>query len=370
LYKPQLDLAMELLQAAFRPLLTTVTVPLVKALGLVSATEIEAAHWPQQRIAWKDGWALGGSIQVPAHEQILTGQPVPQWAVRVVPDELMKQRPMSAWLETAHLERPEIMAAGREYQAGESLLKPGEIIDRGKKSQLAFLGIDTVAVNPAPPIKVVLFGSAQGAVGNGGNAAVSWLSDLLAEHGVPQPEFATADSLPQVEALARGTSIVFLVSDGAPGRYESLAPMWRHPESPFETIFWKWALYPCKHTGLFRLGSTLVVALPDLASKTMLSAMLLVPAIASAAWNYPCAPPLVLPCPVDVQVESEAARMVPLRLTLRSDGTHVRPLDLDKVWSGRGTCDANAFALLRRSAKAHSDLVKCRVFGHAASMLQ
>jgi len=362
MYKPDPTLALEVVRRTAERLRRQESVSPESAVGRVLAKPLELPGWPSERLAWKDGLAVGVVEGQEQAQRVLTGQAVPEWALRVVPEERLAERSVAQWLSTAGGERPEIMASGREYLMGEPQVDPGRVVDWADASQWVFLDIRQVVVWAAPRVVVFVVGDQDARVGRGGKAAAIWLAGFLEEWGCEGVVVREISCRFEAGLDLEERDLAFLVSDGEPGRYGSLAPWWTGGVAGAETLFWKWSLLPCKHTGLATYRGKPVVVLPDLASKTMLSSLVLVPVLARAAWGMPEPLRSLMPAPEGLVVEPGATRLVPVTLRGEAGQEQAWALPVDKVFSGRDVAGAEGWYWSDKEIPKGSpvEIIRCR----------
>ncbi|MEZ0578011.1 gephyrin-like molybdotransferase Glp [Nocardioides sp. MH1] len=163
--------------------LPPVVVPLAEALGLVSAADVAApADLPRFDHAAMDGYAVraadvsapvelpvlgvvaAGDVTRPVLApgtalRIMTGAPVPAGADAVVPfewtdrgvDRVVVSRPVTAG---RHVRR-----SGEDVAAGDVVVTAGAALAAAHLALLAGVGIDSLAVRPAPRVAVVATGA-------------------------------------------------------------------------------------------------------------------------------------------------------------------------------------------------------------------
>lgn len=358
MYKPDPSQALEILRQAMEPLRRKEYVAPEAAMGRVLAEPVTLPVWPAHAVAWKDGVAVGGEAGQAKTQAVLTGQAVPQWAKRVVPQERLSERTLDQHLADAASERPEIMEVGREFAANAPPVAAGGLIGLADACHWAFLGIEKVGVWASPRVEIVVCGEQA----EGGRVAALWLTRYLAEWGGTRQAVVVAPDGRGWEAATEEADLVILVSDGAPGRYASLSALWKGGIPDTEVLFWKWSLLPCKHTGLLRHRGRPVVLLPDLASKSMLAGLVLVPAIAEAGWCMPEPRRTWVAAEEELLVEPGAVRMVPVEIEGGVNQQRIRPIPVDRVFSGRDIAGANGwYASSRTISKGEPvEVVECR----------
>ncbi len=367
-YKPHPRMALDLLCDTSSVLRRVERIAARQGVGRVAAETVRVGRWPMGAIAWKDGGAGGRTQDGGWQQRVETGQRVPTWAVRVVPEEHFAQKSLQAWLDSAETQRPEIMEPGREYGDQTAVVLQGRVLDAGIVSQLMFLGIQEIAVWARPQIVLVVAGedpethpAKSGDSLLGGVAAASWIGALLAEWGCPGVRLAFAPSLEGLEEALGESEVGVLISDGSPGRYASLRPLWSGQLAGCVPLFWKWNLLPCKHTGLVEYQGRPLLVLPDLAGKSMLSSLVLIPELASAAWCMPQGETQTVPAWSEVVVEEGACRIVPVSQDESADSGWAS-VRLDRVFSGRDVSAAGGWFLAERSIQPGDpvEIVRCR----------
>lgn len=361
MYKPHLRLALELLSDVASVLRRVERVPTREASSRVAAATVRSPRWPISPVAWKDGVALGTDVTGRVLQQhVATGETVPPWAQRVVPEERFDEWSAREWLDPAREGRPEIMAAGREYQEQTSLVLQGEVISAAVQSQLLFHGVSHVDVWAVPQIALVVAGRGPESLDQGGGAAAAaWLAAYLREWGCPRVSLSWCGAPEDVDAALGESELGFLISDGTPGRYGTLRPLWMGGTLGSEVLFWKWNLLPCKHTGLIRVGGRPVLILPDLGGKSMLSGLVLVPELATAAWCMPPPAKVTVEAWEAMEVEPQSVRITPVALSGTGQIGSVR---LDSVFSGRHVSAADGYVTSETSVAPGEpvDVVLCR----------
>lgn len=362
MYKPHLRLALDVLSDVVSVLRTVERVSTKDALLRVAAATVRSAQWPLEAVAWKDGVAVGTDAQGRhAQQRVATGERVPPWAQRVVPEERFDERTVREWLSNQEPGRREIMAAGREYQEQTPLVLQGSVVSPAVLSQLSFHGICEIDVWAVPSIRIVVAGSGPTSLRRGGGAAAAaWLAAYLSHWGCAKTTMAWCERPVDVEEALGDAELGILLSDGEPGRYGSLSPLWKGAVPGCDVLFWKWNLLPCKHTGLVRLGGRPVVVLPDLGGKSILSGLILIPELATAAWCMPPPARVTLSAWEEVVVEPQAIRLIPVVRRLEEESYET--VRLDCVFSGRHVCAADGY-LVSEAPVAPGDpveVVLCR----------
>jgi len=219
---------------ALRTILSTVLplpeedVALAHALGRVTATTVvadeDAVPFPRSAM---DGYAVRASeyalamqdrpIEVPVAGQVFaergestlapgtalaiaTGAPIPRGADAVIPQERTERHGTAVSIFAPITPGDCVFPPGEDFRRGDELVKPGEVLNSGKLSLLAFAGKPTVRVFWRPRVSIVCTGNelvdvaatpTHGQVRNSNAVALSAL--VLANGGEPRYEGVAPD---------------------------------------------------------------------------------------------------------------------------------------------------------------------------------
>ncbi|MCT0224337.1 molybdopterin molybdotransferase MoeA [Synechococcus sp. CS-1328] len=177
-----LEQARCLVLASLQPLAGCRTLPLEQCLGRVCAAAVIApAAVPGFRASILDGYAIASPTAEPGqcwplvgrsaagapfertlepHEaiRILTGAPLPEGAVRVLPQELVEVEAGELRLLQATGANPWIRSAEEEAAPGQELLACGERLGPADLARLAGCGVAELAVAPRPRLGLLVSG--------------------------------------------------------------------------------------------------------------------------------------------------------------------------------------------------------------------
>jgi molybdopterin molybdotransferase len=337
-YKPAYERAVALILERFAHPGPVEEVDLRHALGLIAARDVPApSPFPPADLSMMDGHAFGAGGPAGRRWAVLTGEALPPGVAGVVPHE-EDGRPAvdpARWVGN-------VVRRGAEYAAGELVAGRGQVIDHARVSQLALLGVGTVAVHRRPRIRAGVF------PGQPAAAAVSaWLEGFLAQHCAVDFRARLIGDPRELPALAEDADLVLAVSDGAPGRYPRLKEDLLGGAAGFEPVFWKLALNPCRHVGFGTIAAAPVLVLPDVFFKTVIAALAFLPPLLSAwggarletvtaTWASP--PDLRHPLPCLVPLRFEGGCLGP--------GLAAVAAPLHSTFSARGVADAGGFTIV------------------------
>ncbi len=345
LYKPDHRAALELLKELMPHGLRTESIHPVDAAGRICARDVTArAPYPPEALSLKDGLAV--ELTSP-HEPgrwapIRTGEPLPQWARDVIPEEDLDPHKMTRREPKPAGTRPDWIRAGQEYEAGDVIAARGERLRYPQISQLCWFGCDHVEVYRRPRVQVICFDREPQAT-----TSLVWLRGFIGSYHAAIIREVRVNALDELKKLDDDCDLRIVVSDEAPGRYNELKQLASRSNPPhgFDMRVWKMALYPCKHLGFGTLRGVLTLVFPDLFFKTVLSAMMLLPPLLAdwvhrplltlpARWAEP--PRLTYPLPC----------LVPLRLADERHGLEVIATKLRSSFSARFASKAEANVIL------------------------
>jgi molybdopterin molybdotransferase len=312
-----LDEARALIEAAVRPVTPTERVPLADANGRVVARDVTSAlDVPPFARAGMDGYAVraedtfGASRQEPRMlrcvEQVFTGQvpsrtvgagecaeiatgaPLPDGADAVVMvEESEKDASGEVRILTPVYPRQNVGRQGADIQAGQVVLRAGEVLNASRVGALAALGATGVEVYARPRLAILSTGNE--IVEPGQPLAPGHIYDInkftlaaiVAEHGgLPEPHRTAADT---IEDLSRAIDecldadlLVFSGGSSVGERDLILDVIARKGEILFHGI----AVKPGKPTAFGVIGGKVVFGMPGYPTSCLSNAyMLLVPAL-------------------------------------------------------------------------------------------
>jgi molybdopterin molybdotransferase len=273
-----LEQARQQVLAAIQPLAGSTTLPLVQALGRVSAEPVTAPQAvPGFRASIMDGYAIGdGSVRpepgarwrlvgraapgapfsaalAPGEAvRILTGAPVPAGCDRVLPQELVALEGEAVVLAGEASANPWIRAADEEAAPGEVLLEAGMRLGPAQLGRLASCGVPELLVQSQPRVGLLISGDELTPVGEARAPGAIWESNgtlleaLLARLGYGVAERLVVADEPEalrraLRQLAERCDVVVSTGGVSAGDADWIRPL---VADLGEVNFWKLFLKP------------------------------------------------------------------------------------------------------------------------------
>ena len=308
-----LDEALRIVDEAARPLDRTVRVRLAEANRRVLATGVIADRdVPPFDRAAMDGYAVVAADTAAAERehparlrcvatvhtgevasravgdgeciQIATGAPLPAGADAVVMVEQTDRRGNEVEVFTAVQPRQHIGRRGADIAAGQTVLRPGDVLTPSRVGSIAALGVAAVEVYDRPRVGLVSTGDE--IVEPGRPLAPGQIYDInrftlgavIAEHGgVPTAHPITGDSLAALGAavdaiIAQGTDILVFSGGSSVGERDLTRDVLRQKG---DVAFHGIAVKPGKPTAFGHIGSTPVLGMPGYPTSCLSNAYLL-----------------------------------------------------------------------------------------------
>jgi molybdopterin molybdotransferase len=339
-YKPDFDLAVEIMRKRLQMPLQSETCSLGDAAGRVVAVDVVAGeHYPAMRLAGMDGYAVGENGDI---EPVLTATPVANNVQRIMMEE--HYDPVTAQVVGVPTPGMHVWEPGTEYRPGEKIVEKGQRLDAAGLSQLAFARETKVHVYREPLVKIILFGDQ-----DRGLAVRTWLHNCLRSAWPVRVETSTISSVSELPDEIAGADLGMLVSDGAPGRYGRLRRMNQvMPKADagpddVKLDFWKAGVYPCKHMGFGRVGRFPMLVLPDLMYKSVMATAALLPYVISIWFDRPVLKVQARLTEVPV-IRGPFPYVLPVRLAVTATGWQALPLAINHPVSGRGAVELDGLA--------------------------
>ncbi len=317
-----IDEALRIVGDAARPLDRTARVGLTEANGRVLAAGIVADRdVPPFDRAAMDGYAVvaadtfGASPQTPAQLQcvgtvhtgevaargvgrgeclqIATGAPLPDGADAVVMVEQTDRRGDAVDVFTAVQPRQHIGRRGADIAAGQTVLRPGDVLTPSRVGSIAALGIAEATVYDRPRVGIVSTGDE--IIEPGQPLAPGQIYDInrftlgavIAEHGgLAAAHPITGDSLEALGAavdaiIAQGTDVLVFSGGSSVGERDLTRDVLRRKGT---VAFHGIAVKPGKPTAFGHIGSTPVLGMPGYPTSCLSNAyLLLVPLLRGMA---------------------------------------------------------------------------------------
>jgi len=288
--------------AAITPLTGRETLPLAQCLGRVSAEPVRAAEAvPGFRASIMDGYAIadaeapspgrrwrlvgrsapgdpyGGVLAEGEAIRILTGAPLPEGALRVLPQELVRPESLgeAAGVDSLLLTgeagpNPWIRAPEEEAAAGDELLPAGVRLGAATLGRLASCGVAALAVSVQPRVGLLISGDELVAAGAARGPGQIWESNgtllraLLERLGYPVSEQRVVADDPAalrraLLELAAGCDVVVSTGGVSAGDSDWIRPLLAEMG---EVGFWKLFLKPGRPFAFGRLGTRPFFGLP------------------------------------------------------------------------------------------------------------
>ncbi len=274
-----LEQARQQVLAAIQPLAGSTTLPLVQALGRVSAEAVTAPQAvPGFRASIMDGYAIGGDGSVRPEPgarwrlvgraapgapfgaalapgeavRILTGAPVPAGCDRVLPQELVALAGEAVVLAGEASANPWIRAADEEAAPGEVLLEAGMRLGPAQLGRLASCGVPELRVQRQPRVGLLISGDELTPVGEARAPGAIWESNgtlleaLLARLGYGVAERLVVADEPEalrraLRQLAERCDVVVSTGGVSAGDADWIRPL---VADLGEVNFWKLFLKP------------------------------------------------------------------------------------------------------------------------------
>ena len=308
-----IDEALRIVEDAARPLDRTARVGLTEANGRVLAAGIVADRdVPPFDRAAMDGYAVvaadtsGASRETPARVhclatvhtgevatravrggeciQIATGAPLPDGADAVVMVEQTDRRGDTIDVFTPVQPRQHIGRRGADIAAGQTVLRPGDVLTPSRVGSIAALGIPEVEVYDRPRVGIVSTGDE--IVEPGQPLAPGRIYDInrftlgavVAEHGgIAAAHPITGDTIAALGAavdavIARGTDVLVFSGGSSVGERDLTRDVLRQKG---ELAFHGIAVKPGKPTAFGHIGSTPVLGMPGYPTSCLSNAYLL-----------------------------------------------------------------------------------------------
>ena len=274
-----LEQARQQVLAAIQPLAGSTTLPLVQALGRVSAEAVTAPQAvPGFRASIMDGYAIGGDGSVRPEPgarwrlvgraapgapfgaalapgeavRILTGAPVPAGCDRVLPQELVALAGEAVVLAREASANPWIRAADEEAAPGEVVLEAGMRLGPAQLGRLASCGVPELRVQRQPRVGLLISGDELTPVGEARAPGAIWESNgtlleaLLARLGYGVAERLVVADEPEalrraLRQLAERCDVVVSTGGVSAGDADWIRPL---VADLGEVTFWKLFLKP------------------------------------------------------------------------------------------------------------------------------
>ncbi len=356
-YKPSLDVAIETITNKARRFSKVQEVDVHNALFCTVARDIASpVDAPPVTWARKDGTAVGESGGRPFTVDVRTGEPVPEGTQAVIPSENYDKATARKQMEAAVARgRLELVVPGSEYAKGEALLHKGDVFDLPAQSQMQYLDIYSAVALVQPALDILVFSDQPPS----SIPAATWLSNFARSWGFKDIRTTLVKSVAKIPTHLSPRSLVVALSDGAPGRYAEMSPLWNPSQPNVELDFWKWQLYPCRHVGFGTLDGHPLLILPDVFSKTVLSSLVFFPAWCQAPLDMPLHEQSFELSP-EIPLESGYPRMVPVEVRPTPSGLNARQCSLLEAFSGKGVLRANGYALVSEEEKNSSSITVTR----------
>ena len=308
-----IDEALRVVGEAARPLDRTVRVGLAEANGRVLAADIVADRdVPPFDRAAMDGYAVvaadtaAASPQAPARLrcvgtvhtgeiatgavgrgeciQIATGAPLPDGADAVVMVEQTDRNGDEVEILTSVHARQHIGRRGADIEAGQTVLRPGNVLTPSRVGSIAALGIAEVQVYDRPRVGIVSTGDE--IVEPGQPLAPGQIYDInrftlgavIAEHGgIAAAHPITGDSIEALGAavdaiIARGTDVLVFSGGSSVGERDLTRDV-LHQKG--DVAFHGIAVKPGKPTAFGHIGATPVLGMPGYPTSCLSNAYLL-----------------------------------------------------------------------------------------------
>ena len=290
-----LDEARARVLAALTPLEGQERLPLAACLGRVSAGICRAREAvpgfrasimdgnaitdvapPTPGAAWRlagrsaPGAPFGGALAAGEAIRILTGAPVPEGAVRVLPQELVQLEGETLRLSGEAGANPWIRAADEEAAPGQELLAAGVRLGPADLGRLASCGVAALAVRPRPRIGLLISGDELVSAGEPRGPGAIWESNgtlleaLLARLGQGVAERRLVADQPEalaaaLEELAACCDLVVSTGGVSAGDADWIRPLLAERGV---VDFWKLFLKPGRPFAFGRLAGKPFFGLP------------------------------------------------------------------------------------------------------------
>ncbi|MFN5463517.1 MAG: molybdopterin molybdotransferase MoeA [Cyanobacteriota bacterium] len=281
--------------ASLTPLGGSERLPLAACLGRVSAETCQASEAvPGFRAAIMDGYAIaaaaapapgsrrqlvgrsapgapfGGGLGQGEAIRILTGAPLPEFATRVLPQELITREDNTLTLTGEAGPNPWIRAADEEAGPGQDLLAAGWRLGPADLARLAGCGVAGLAVRPQPRVGLLISGDELVPPGEPRRPGEIWESNgtllqaLLTRLGTPVIERLVVGDQPELlgqalEELAKRCDVVVSTGGVSAGDADWIRPLLAQRG---EVAFWKLFLKPGRPFAFGQLGGKPFFGLP------------------------------------------------------------------------------------------------------------
>jgi len=268
--------------------------------------------------------------------RILTGGPLPAGADAVVPQEMVETVPGGVRLRLALKPGDYVIPAGSEAREGQSLMKPGLVLDALELTVLADLGHPEVRVRRRPRVAILATGDELAAAGESGSPHSVFSSNLQlllhlvrAAGGEPVSLEAVRDRTDLLgAALRRGLEAEVVVTTGGTGRGDRDLVAAAVADVGGELLFRGVAMSPGKQALCARVGQTLVFGLPGRTPAAHIAFLQLVRPALLAMLGLPrvYSPEVAARLAQPLRVQADLTSFIRSRLSLGGDGPEVSPM--------------------------------------------
>ncbi|MDD3655066.1 MAG: molybdopterin molybdotransferase MoeA, partial [Desulfotomaculaceae bacterium] len=266
--------------------------PLLQALGRVVSRDITAEHdLPTFAQAAMDGYAVtegsGGLYRVIERLRpgemptaslisgqaagVVTGGPLPNGVVAVIPQEEVELRGEYIKSDKAFIPGSNIKPTGENFRKGDLLVQQGTCLSPGMASVLAAYGISEVTVYRKPRVAILSLGPdivsyletpSPGQIRDSNGMHLAALV-MQAQGQVIGVEVAGADSAAQIgkrfQELLYRSDILITIGGAARGVSDQALSLLK--QSKADLLFWGIKIKPGSHSGAAAFGEKLVISL-------------------------------------------------------------------------------------------------------------
>ena len=339
-------------------------VPLAEGRGRVLAEEVRAPRdYPPFPRSAMDGYAVRSEDQVQSSAEgvslkvtglsgpgvervarisrgeairILTGGPLPPGADAVVPQEMVETIRGGIRLRLALKPGDYVIPAGSEAREGQSLMKPGLVLEALELTVLADLGHPEARVRRRPRVTILATGDELAAAGESARPHTVFPSNLQLLFHLVRAVGGEPVSLEPVKdrtdllgaALRRGLGAEVVVTTGGTGRGDRDVVAAAVAEVGGELLFRGVAMSPGRQSLCARVGQTLVFGLPGRTPAAHIAFLQLVRPALLAMLGLPrvYSPEVAARLTQSLQVQADFTSFVHSRLLLGGDVAEVSPV--------------------------------------------
>jgi molybdopterin molybdotransferase len=306
--------ALTIIQTAIQPLHHTQTLPLLKALHRICATQVHAAFaLPKHSMSLKEGYGLAlcdpkqslyplqdaiETVQNGQAVRLFTGDAIPEGIDTVVAEEdvVLHTDRNAIELHNHPCAAQHIKHQGEDIAQGEILLRRFERIGAYKITALSSQGIHRLKVLKKPRVTIISIGNAL-ASGDVANSNAMSLAARIIELGGKVEAIVTCEEDTQTILSHLQTAVKtadFIITTGALSQKDAMRTLLN--QSTLHTLFHEVKIAPAKPSALTLLNQKPILHLPGLPLSCMLGFEMLGVALLRHLQHYACVLPEFITC--------------------------------------------------------------------------